>query len=670
MVQRTIYRILKRAIDILASGFGLLLLAPFFGLIAILIKRDSPGPVFFWCTRAGRYGKPFRMLKFRTMYEQPSSYLGPPITCHADERITPIGRWLRDSKINELPQLWNVLIGDMSLVGPRPEDIHVVEHWPADAKDEILSIRPGITSPASILYHDEEHRIRSDNVMGEYLRQILPDKMRLDRLYVRNQSLTADLDIIFWTLAIFIPILAKAKIPENLLFFGPLSRLVHRYLNWFVLDLVVSLFAFTLVGLIFQSQLPDFWGLRQLFILAIIMALTFSGINFLLGFNRIVWRYATANDGINLLAATSLLSLVVLIFNHLQGMYRWFAFPALPSQLILIMCMLAQIGLLTSRYRLRLLSSISSRWLKWRRYSTGIGEKVVIVGLGGSFHTVVQLLRSEAFRYVFQTIGVVDDNATSEIGMWVEECLVLGRTSDLPDLIEKHDIGILFVADENIPDEVKQMICGLRHTHNDLRIAIASQILQRLEQQMIQASRRLPDQLIWSPDSTFYLTLHDPLTELPNQYLFCKELQHALAFSSRYHTTLAILLIRLNTTLPREICLTKAETSSLMKQAAHRLMTLKRKSDTLACLGENEFGLILENLLSPKNVIQIARRIKQTLAEPVIVNNYCIQLSAEISLCSNFESAEQMELPNQLLDWILKHRKPLSFTKEGVYELG
>ncbi|MFZ6021551.1 MAG: sugar transferase, partial [Chloroflexota bacterium] len=601
-MQKTIYRFLKRTIDILAASVGLLLLAPFFGLIAILIKRDSPGPVFFWCNRAGRYGKPFRMLKFRTMYERPSSYLGPPITCNRDERITPIGRWLRDSKINELPQLWNVLIGEMSLVGPRPEDIQVVEHWPTDAKAEILSIRPGITSPASIIYHDEEHRLRADNVMSDYLRQILPDKMRLDRLYVRNQSLTADLDIIFWTLAIFVPIVARAKIPENLLFFGPLSRLVHRYLNWFVIDLVVSLFAFTLVGFVAQSRLPAYWGLQKLFILAVMMASIFSGINFLLGFNRIVWRYATVNDGINLLAASSAVALLVLIFNHLQGVYRWFGFPALPPPLILIMTMLAQVGLLTSRYRLRLISSISSRWLKWRRYSTGFSEKVVIVGLGGSFQSVVQLLRSEAFRYVFQIIGVVDDNATSQIGMWVDGCLVLGRTSDLPDLIEKHDIGIIFVADENIPDETKQMICSLRQTHGDLRIAIASNIIHSLEQQMIQANQQLPDKLIWSPDSTFYISLRDPLTDLPNRYLFCEELQHALAFSSRYHTTIAVLLIKLEPILPPEIYLTKAETSGLMKQVASRLMALKRKSDTLAYLGKNEFGLILENLLSDENI--------------------------------------------------------------------
>lgn len=669
-MQKAIYQVIKRTIDILGAAIGLVLLAPFFGLIALLIKRDSPGPVFFWCNRAGRWGKPFRMLKFRTMYEHPSSYLGPPVTYEGDERITPIGRWLRDSKINELPQLWNVLLGEMSLVGPRPEDIRVVDQWPEDAKAEILSVRPGITSPASIIYHDEEHRIHRDNVMGEYLRYILPDKMRLDRLYVRNQSITADLDIIFWTLAIFVPIVARAKIPENLLFFGPLSRFIHRYLNWFAIDLLTSLFGCLLVGVLASADLPYYWGIQRLVLLATGMAFLFSSINAFLGFNRIVWRYATVTDGTRLLISTSVISLAVLVFNHLQSVFGWLPIPALPAPLILSMCALIQSGLLVSRFRLRLVSSLSSRWLKWRKYSTGVGEKVVIVGLGGSFHAVIDLLRSEAFHYLFQIIGVVDDNATSQVGMWVEGCLVLGRTSDLPELIQKHDVGILFIADENIPQETKQMICGLRRAKTDLRIANASQIIRSLEQQMRQANQHLPDHLVWSPESTLYLALHDPLTELPNHYLFCEQLQHALAFSARYHTAIAVLFIKLTQPLPHEFVLSSIETSILLKQAANRLMTLKRKSDTLARIRENEFGLILENLVNQENVQIIAKRIQQTLSEPFILNNRCISLKPEITLCLNLSPTEKIELPQQKLDWLLSHRVPLAIAQGDVYELG
>ena len=132
----------KRIFDFTMAFVGLLILAPVFAYIAILIKRDSPGPAFYWGPRMGRNGRAFTMLKFRTMYERPESYQGPSITAQDDNRITPLGAWLRYTKINELPQLWNVLKGDMSLVGPRPEDVKIAENWPQDAKNEILMVRP------------------------------------------------------------------------------------------------------------------------------------------------------------------------------------------------------------------------------------------------------------------------------------------------------------------------------------------------------------------------------------------------------------------------------------------------------------------------------------------------------------------------------------------------
>src|SRR5512138_750044 len=142
----------RRMLDIFLALFGLLVLSPLFLLIGIAIKRSSPGPVYYWGPRAGKDGKPFRILKFRTMYERKESYDGPKVTAENDPRVTPLGRILRQTKINELPQLWNVLIGDMSMVGPRPEDPTIASEWPEEVQREVLSVRPGITSPASIVY--------------------------------------------------------------------------------------------------------------------------------------------------------------------------------------------------------------------------------------------------------------------------------------------------------------------------------------------------------------------------------------------------------------------------------------------------------------------------------------------------------------------------------------
>ena len=149
-------RIIRRTLDILVSFFGLLLLSPLFLYIGIRLKKDSPGPIFYRGPRAGRGGKTFGILKFRTMFETEHSYNGSRITAAGDERVTPFGKFLRDAKLNELPQLWNVLVGDMSLVGPRPEDPTIASQWEPAVRDLILSIRPGITSPASVLYRDEE----------------------------------------------------------------------------------------------------------------------------------------------------------------------------------------------------------------------------------------------------------------------------------------------------------------------------------------------------------------------------------------------------------------------------------------------------------------------------------------------------------------------------------
>ncbi|HEX2698233.1 MAG TPA: sugar transferase, partial [Anaerolineales bacterium] len=213
--------IFKRCLDILASILGLILLSPLFLMIAIMLKRESPGPVFFRGPRLGKNGRVFQILKFRTMYERPESYRGSRLTAKGDPRITPLGHWLRDTKLNELPQLWNVLCNEMSFVGPRPEDPEIAATWPQDARREILSIRPGITSPASVLYHDEESLLPTEDLMASYFKSILPNKLRLDRLYVRNHSFIADLDIILWTLAVLIPRMAKQRIPEGFLFAGP-----------------------------------------------------------------------------------------------------------------------------------------------------------------------------------------------------------------------------------------------------------------------------------------------------------------------------------------------------------------------------------------------------------------------------------------------------------------
>jgi lipopolysaccharide/colanic/teichoic acid biosynthesis glycosyltransferase len=170
-----------------------------FIIAAILIKLDSKGPVFFRQERVGKNFKSFKMYKFRTMKNDAGGN-GPMITVGGDSRITRIGRFLRKHKIDELPQLFNVLKGEMSFVGPRPEVKEYVHLYKSDYK-KLLSIRPGITDQASIQYSDEEsHLSLSENWEEEYTKKILPEKINLSLRYIENHTIITDLKLIVKTI--------------------------------------------------------------------------------------------------------------------------------------------------------------------------------------------------------------------------------------------------------------------------------------------------------------------------------------------------------------------------------------------------------------------------------------------------------------------------------------
>ncbi len=196
---------LKRAIDLTVSTIVLLLALPFLMAAALAVRFSSPGPILFRQCRVGRDGNVFEILKFRTM--RVALDTTNAITIGRDSRITPVGHFLRQSKIDELPQLVNVLRGDMSLVGPRPEVPHFVELYPDDVRRKILSIRPGITDRASIKYRNEAELLaRQPDPDGYYRSVILPDKMRLAAQYADRMSVAEDIRVIFDTMkAVFRP---------------------------------------------------------------------------------------------------------------------------------------------------------------------------------------------------------------------------------------------------------------------------------------------------------------------------------------------------------------------------------------------------------------------------------------------------------------------------------
>ncbi len=190
---------MKRIFDFIFSILGLAVCFPIFIIVAVLIKLDSKGPVFFRQERIGKNFKSFKIYKFRTM-KNDAGERGPMITVGGDSRITGMGRFLRKHKIDELPQLFNVVKGEMSFVGPRPEVKEYVQMFTSDYK-KLLSVRPGITDPASIQYSDEENHLSlSENWEEEYKKKILPEKINLSLHYVENHNIMTDLKLILKTI--------------------------------------------------------------------------------------------------------------------------------------------------------------------------------------------------------------------------------------------------------------------------------------------------------------------------------------------------------------------------------------------------------------------------------------------------------------------------------------
>jgi lipopolysaccharide/colanic/teichoic acid biosynthesis glycosyltransferase len=191
--------VLKRLFDVVMAGAGLLLLSPLLLALALWIKLDSPGPVFFRQERVGRHGALFRIHKFRSMRTDAG---GLQLTVGVDPRITRAGAWLRGKRLDELPQLIDVLQGTMSLVGPRPEVPRYVAHYPAELRDKVLSVRPGITDPASLEHLDESTLLAAAaDPEREYIERILPRKLQAAAAYADRATLATDLGVILRTVA-------------------------------------------------------------------------------------------------------------------------------------------------------------------------------------------------------------------------------------------------------------------------------------------------------------------------------------------------------------------------------------------------------------------------------------------------------------------------------------
>jgi len=447
---------MKRAFDILLALSGLLLIWPLLLVAAILVKLDSPGPVFFRQLRVGQGLRPFYIYKLRTMVEHASSS-GKLLTVGPDDRITRVGGILRKYKLDELPQLLNVLKGDMSVVGPRPEVPRYVEMFRTQFS-RILKIRPGLTDLASLKYVDEAAVLaRSSNPEEQYKSTILPEKIRLAELYLRQASFFFDLAIVVQTVLCLlrvpvvvcdIPELRAIQSKDRDISKTAVKRLILRWRRPFIVGLdagLIMLANYLAFWLRFDGAIPEI--VLEGFLRALPWLVGIRGVAFFVfRLNEGLWRYTSLWDFQNIIIGVSTSTLVFYGWVH-WGMAR-VDYPgsiyAIDS--ILLVCLLTGV---------RLSSRLLREKVMYRQR-----KKVLVIGAGDSGERVVREMKSNA-SFSYQPIGFIDDDAAL-INKRIHGVKVLGSGRDLPRILaEKKPQEVVLALRNAKPTMVRQIISVL-----------------------------------------------------------------------------------------------------------------------------------------------------------------------------------------------------------------
>jgi FlaA1/EpsC-like NDP-sugar epimerase/lipopolysaccharide/colanic/teichoic acid biosynthesis glycosyltransferase len=431
---------MKRAFDVCAAALGLLITSPLLAIISVLIKLDTPGPVIFTQVRVGKGLRPFLIKKFRTMLiAAPGEDLS--LTVGPDARVTRVGRILRKFKLDELPQLVNVLVGDMSFVGPRPEVPRYVERLRSEFS-EVLVVRPGLTDLASLKYIDEAALLAlAANPEVEYQTKVLPEKLRLAKLYIRHMSFRLDCALIVQTLLRILMIPAQVcRLPElkataqppSASPWTPLSSFVIKWRRSMIVALDVGLivmanyFAFMLR---YDGEIPvETFATFQQTVLALVVI---RGIAFaIFGLNEGLWRYTSVWDLQNIVSGV-LTSAIVF-----YGWVTWvLGIPDYPRAVFLIDAILLVGFLAGVRLPLRIVNELAIFQKK---------KKVLVVGAGDMGERVVREMKTRP-EFHCQPIGFVDDRVGS-LNQRIHGVRVIGTLGDLPKLVEERKPEMVVIA--------------------------------------------------------------------------------------------------------------------------------------------------------------------------------------------------------------------------------
>ena len=436
----------KRLCDVILAGLALAVVWPVLVVIAALVKLDSRGPVFFRQTRIGRDGKPFEILKFRTMVDNAYT-LGPRLTQKHDPRITRIGQVLRWIKADELPQLINVLKGDMSLVGPRPEDPHFVRLYTPEQR-AVLSVRPGIVGPSQILGRDELERYPEAVLDTErfYTEHILPEKLATDLAYVRSYGLWSDLKLIAGGLGVTL--------------FGALKPRFLRFNSGRILLLALDTAAALIVyNLAYGWKLE--WAYRRealAYPLVVSALLLFLRPLFFMyfGLYQNMLRYVGSQEFLAIAKAVTAGSVAVVALTFMLG------FQGHSRGVMLVDWGLLILVLFGSRVGLK-------AWLAYRRRPSATPKNVLIVGADDTGEQLASvMLQHQALSY--RPVGFLDDDPAKR-GATIHGIRVLGAVRDLPQIAPLTPMDLVVILFPHVsPGSLQQVVAYCRARNLEYRL--------------------------------------------------------------------------------------------------------------------------------------------------------------------------------------------------------
>lgn len=445
----------RRFGEILVAAFAMVLVSPVMLVCAILVKLDSRGPVLFTAPRVGKDGREFRIYKIRTMGGSDGS--APRVTAVDDPRITRVGARLRRWRLDELPQLFNVLRGDMALVGPRPEDPRYVRHY-TDEQRRVLDAAPGLTSPATLAYVDEESMLAGGDPERLYLDVILPAKLRIELDYLKSRTLRTDVGVLVRTLAS--PLRRRSRAVSR---FTPFVR---QHVPWLAIDMpvVVASYCLAFVLRFLDSPAPPpSESYSVVLVASVVVAPIYALLNGLLRVNRREWRFATAAEVRPIALSCFLATFLTGLLDFAIGMNRD---RPVPLSIVLLGGFFAFSGFVGVRYRARLLQRMGGR----RR---GSATRTLIYGAGQAAQAIALRLLTYGDAGDVDIVGFIDEDPRSR-GLSIHNIRVLGAREDLAAVVLARKIELIVVALDNVTGEqIREILTIAEGTAAQIKIAPA-----------------------------------------------------------------------------------------------------------------------------------------------------------------------------------------------------